>query len=805
LYSGLIGDKKGEKQMRARFFVTLVVILALSASSLVEAGVRPLAQPLSAASGHHDRLISIGRGYAPRAPGSESRVGSSLPFQDATAIATGYGHTCALSAGGGVKCWGWNEYGQLGDGTRAPRSMPADVVGLASAMAAITAGESHTCALTTGGGVKCWGWNEYGQLGDGTTTSSSTPADVAGLASGVVDIAAGSSGSWHTCALTAGGGVKCWGANGFGQLGDGTTTGSSSPVDVTGLTSGASAIAVGSWHTCALTTGGGVKCWGWNQSGQLGDGTTTGSSTPVDVAGLTSGVVAIAAGRNHTCALTTGGGVKCWGRNLEGQLGDGTTTSSSTPVNAVGLASGVAAIAAGAYHACALTAGGGAKCWGNNLYGQLGDGTTADRSTPLDVVGLESGVAAISAGYGHTCVLTAGGGIKCWGWNHAGQLGCGTITRRVTPVDVVGLASAVGAIATGSEHTCALTTGGGAQCWGPNRYGQLGDGTTTQRSAPVDVVGLASGVAAISAGQWHTCALTAGGGVGTPSRQQSGGVKCWGYNGSGGLGDGTAINRSTPVDVVGLVSGVAAIAAGGRHTCALTTGGGVKCWGAGSTTVVDVVGLESGVAAVAAGWSHTCAVTTGGAVKCWGDNEHGELGDGTTAPSGTPVDVVGLGSGVAAIAGGLHHTCALTASGGVKCWGWNDYGQLGDGTTVSSTTPVGVAGLTSGVASLSAGWWHTCALTTGGGVKCWGRNWYGQLGDGTTVNSGVPADVVGLAGGAAAISAGEYHTCALTAGGGVRCWGSDSSGQLGLGTITYRTTPVDVVLPLRVYLPLALK
>jgi alpha-tubulin suppressor-like RCC1 family protein len=356
-------------------------------------------------------------------------------------LAAGDSHSCALTSTGGVRCWGWNKYGQLGNGTIDPippdmfESEAVDVHGLSEGVVAIAAGTEHTCAVMDGahgGGVRCWGRNRTGQLGDGTDVDRPTPVDVKELG-GVVAIAAG---HLHTCALTCGGGVKCWGGNWAGQLGDGTTEDRHTPVDVHGLSEGVVAIGANYFHTCAVMDGahgGGVKCWGNNESGRLGDGTTENRHTPVDVKGLSGRVVAIAAGGYHTCALMGSGGVKCWGQNLFGELGDGTTEDRHTPVDVKGLSGGVTAIAAGDSHTCALVRGGGVKCWGQNLFIQLGDGTTEDRSTPVDVHILPEGAAAITAGRDHNCALLAAAPadrVWCWGANHYGQ--CGPLWRGTT-------------------------------------------------------------------------------------------------------------------------------------------------------------------------------------------------------------------------------------------------------------------------------------------------------------------------------------------------------------------------------------
>jgi alpha-tubulin suppressor-like RCC1 family protein len=346
------------------------------------------------------------------------------------------------------------------------------------------------------------------------------------------------SGYAHTCAVVDGA-VKCWGGNFYGQLGDASTTNRLTPVSVSGISSGATALAAGDNHTCAIVSGG-VKCWGRNNNGQLGIGSTTDHNTPQDVTGLTSGVIGIAAGEDHTCALTSSGGVKCWGLGGSGQIGDGSYFNRTTPSEAFPTGTGITAIAAGGYVSCAITSSGGMKCWGYGWHGQIGDGMRSNRAYPTDVYGLTSGVTAIGVGYSHTCAVVSGG-AKCWGDNGSGKLGDNSTTRRTTPVDVSGLSSGVSSIDGGAAHTCARMTSGAVKCWGANGDGQLGLGNTygTQWT-PVEVTALGTDPSALAVGGSHNCAL------------MYGGLKCWGQNPYGGLGDNSTTKRYTPVNVSGL-------------------------------------------------------------------------------------------------------------------------------------------------------------------------------------------------------------------------------------------------------------
>ena len=336
------------------------------------------------------------------------------------------------------------------------------------------------CVVTDLGGVKCWG--------DGGTSNTSSAVAVTGLSSGVVSVSVGEG---HACALLDTGGVKCWGYNGYGQLGDGTTTSRTTPVSVSGLTSGVSTISVGYNNSCAVLTSGALKCWGRNDQGQIGDGTTTARDTPTTVSGLSSGVKSVGVGSLHACATLVSGGAKCWGYSGSGELGDGLRTSSTTPVSVYSLTEVVSAISSGGSFTCILLSTGEMKCWGSNTNGQNGSGNGSNyQPVPVTVSGLSSGVTAISAGNNHTCALLNTGGMKCWGYNGAGHIGDGTTTDRTTPVNVSGLTSGVSAIAAGGNASCAVLTSGDVKCWGDNTRGKLGDGTTTQRLTPVSVLGL---------------------------------------------------------------------------------------------------------------------------------------------------------------------------------------------------------------------------------------------------------------------------------------------------------------------------
>lgn len=364
-----------------------------------------------------------------------------------------------------------------------PRSTTADFTVPLQNITQVKAGGIHTCALSTDGDVTCWGYNEQGQIGNGTTITSSLPVQVSGLTEKMQFLAPG---MFHTCVANAEN-VYCWGSDDDGQLGNGDKGNSLTPVKVMGIDGGILDIDSGGVHTCVLTSTGGVQCWGGNSSGQLGDGTRIDKLVPKNVIGLSNNVVAMTTGESHTCALLNTGEVMCWGWNGEGALGDGTKETRSSPTPVIGLTAKAVEITTAGFHTCALLETGGVQCWGENRYGQLGDGSITDRFTPVTVQGLVGEVRSIVAGGLHTCALMATEDVICWGQTRHDVFN-GITEYNLIPTTVAGLGEQVKGITGSDIHTCGVTISGNVKCWGSNFMRQLGDGTTTDRATPVDVL-----------------------------------------------------------------------------------------------------------------------------------------------------------------------------------------------------------------------------------------------------------------------------------------------------------------------------
>lgn len=767
-------------------------------------------------------------------------------------ITAGNLHSCAILDSGTVTCWGSNDNGQLGNGTTTTSTVPVPVAGVSAALA-LSAGGGHTCALLHGGTIRCWGLNGNGQLGNGTTVNSLTPVTVTGI-SGATAIAAG---GFHTCAIIADGTVKCWGNDGMGEIGDGSPGDTSSlPTTVSGITTAnpAKALSLGEFHSCALLNDGAVTCWGHNGFGQLGDATTTDRSTATAVVGLPDAALVLTTGSSHTCVLLDDADktVRCWGHNAYGSLGHATAVvdsvmqPSTSPLvvrfddnpdplieHLVPL-TGVSALGSGQFHTCARSTAG-LRCWGNNNRGQLGadpkplTDELEDSVNALTVSGVGA-AAAVTAGGFHTCALDSTT-LKCWGYNFFGQLG-GYAASNPRPVTVTALSGATN-ISAGTDFACALInaeTTDKPVCWGSNTDGRLGAGIgVSDTTVRVPVSGIAAAVA-IDAGNGHACALAT----------LASAPKCWGLGANGQLGNSATASSSTPVTVSGL-STATTISAGGAlggaergMTCARRTSGKVSCWGRnangqlGDNTTTDrstpvtvqidtdpdpgntVLADLTGVTEVVTGGFHTCALISDSSVRCWGFNGSGQLGDATTTQRHTAVrvqtdtdpDVDVPLTGVTALAAGANHTCARLTDDTVKCWGDNGSGQLGDGTTAAKNVPTAVSGFDGGLPAaeaklLTAGDAHTCVTRGDGGMSCWGANGSGQLGDGSTSGSSTPVSAYGDAPDEAnpfilAISASRHNTCARLLDTTVSCWGDNARGQLGDGLGQFRLSPITV-------------
>ena len=815
----------------------------------------------------------------------------------AVQISQSGGTACAVLDDASIKCWGRNSYaqlmqrngyvgaaaGQMGD------HLTAIDFGAGRSLKSLGEMSWQQCAILDDDSVKCWGYyNADGEMGYGDTLVRDYPtSETVALGTGKVPVQL-VGGMYFSCARFADGTVKCWGKNDYGQLGQGDTStrgsaanqmGDNLPVINLGTGKTAKAIAAGSYHACAILNDDTLKCWGDGANGRLGYGDTANRGSAANQMGDNLPTVSLGTGRtakkislgsHQTCAILDNDKVKCWGTNTlnngvpAGRLGLGDTIDHGSAANQMGdnlpyvdLGTGHTAklIKQGYASVCAILDDNSTKCWGDNSAGELGLGDTTLRGDGVGLMGdslpavnFGTGVYAVSieaqSNSPHFCALLNNGKVKCWGSNSKAQLGQGNLT------DIGGSAGQMGdnlsAIDLGTGKTavslnvtsyasCAILNDGTERCWGFND-GTLGtktlevgdDSNETGNSLPTISFGAGLTVQKISAG-YTPCALFT-----------NGSVKCWGMNTYGNVGLGNTnhygdevTETATALPFVDLGTGRTAtkIFNYGYQVCALLDNSALKCWGYGPYGALGYgdttsrgsaanqmgdnlpavnVGTGKTVVDLGAGYLHNCALLNDSTVKCWGYNYYGELGYGNTTNRGSAANQMGdnmpavsLGTGrtAKAVAAGMYHTCAILDNDSVKCWGMNTYGQLGYGNTTNygsaanqmgDNLPVVDLGTGRTAKSIYAGDYFTCALLDNNAFKCWGRNNFAQLGQGDFVNRGVSAGQMGdslpaisLGTGrtikSVALGSGARNVCVILDNDALKCWGSNTYGVLASG------------------------
>jgi len=679
-------------------------------------------------------------------------------------ISAGYYHSCGISVDDHkLYCWG-----NIDLGTSTPKWRPVKIND--DAWFKVSVGHENTCAIKEiNNALFCWGDNTHGTLGDGSTVDRLAPVRI-----GDDEWIAVTTGEHHTCGIKADNSLYCWGRGVDCELGDGVCS------DYNQLTpkkignDSWITVSVGGKHTCGIKNSNKLFCWGWNNNGQVGDGTDiVEKKVPTQIG--SDSWLSVGAGEDHTCGIKqTDGKLYCWGLASNGRLGTGASNDdvlSPTKVND----SVWSSLAVGTKHTCAITTSGALYCWGYNEYGQVGNGTTVDRATPVRIG--SATWSSVTAGVSHTCgIRSTDSKVYCWGNNVFSQLADGV--NRSIP-QKIGTAK-WDAVKSGNYHSCAINAADNTlYCWGDNISYQIGTGSEASEIIVPTKVGtltwhsLAMGVA-------HSCAI----------RLTDKSLYCWGWNDAGQTGNGFAGNNiKTPAKIGSSVW--SAITAGAHHSCGITADNNLYCWGDnefgqlgdGTTTdkaVPTSIGTELWLDLIA-GRSHTCAITKKERhLYCWGLNDKGQLGDGTTTNKNVPTKIgneawVGL-------SGGEYHTCGIKLSDSkMYCWGSNSKGQIGNGGAIgtSITTPVLVSGDIIW-STTAAGRSHTCGISSYlNFLFCWGVNsFYSILGDGTNIHRNTPRQIgsdewLSITGGAS-------HSCGIKkCDNGLYCWGANDDGQLG--------------------------
>ena len=761
-----------------------------------------------------------------------------LEGETITEVALGNVHSTAITSEGRVFTWGTNSNGQLGNGTVVDELYPIEItsnfsLNTGETITEVDLGNNYSLAITSEGRIFAWGSNGVGQLGDGTTTDRYTPTEITDNFSLNTEetITEFNLGESHSSAITSEGRIFTWGWNDYGRLGDGTTTNRYTPTEITGnfiLNDGETItdVSLGYGHSAAITSEGRVFTWGINAYGMLGDGTITKRYTPTEITNNFSLnteeiITGISLGRYHSAALTSEGRIFTFGRNYEGQLGNGTTSGEEPnpipteiisidigaplPVISLTGASTVYVeyndtyIERGATFTDSYNVAGDAIVAGDRVdtsvlgsytitynatdsEGNIANEVTRTvivRDTSNIILNIGETIIKVSLGESHSLALTSENRVFAWGDDDYWQLGFGStagLNQNPIPTEITNNFSLnpgekITEISLGGNHSSALTSEGRIFTWGLNSNGQLGDGTTTSRYTPKEIssnfdLNAGETIIKVSLGWLYSTAITSEGRVFT-----------WGDNSSGQLGNGTFENELSPIDVTTNFS--------------LNTG----------EIISEVI----------IGYYHSLAITSEGRIFTWGSNIYAGIGDGTTIDRNLPIEItsnfsLNASETITEVSLGGYHSIVITSEGRVFTWGYNANGQLGDGTTTNRNLPTEITSnfdLNTGetISEVSLGGFCSSAITFEGRVFTWGSNNNGVLGNGMPEvylgNIIIPTEItdnLSLNTGetVTGVDLGFYHSLVITNEGRIFTWGWNSAGQLGDGTTTDRWLPVEI-------------
>jgi len=751
-------------------------------------------------------------------------------------IASGNTHSIAITSDHKVYAWGTNSSGQLGDGTTTSRLKPIDITSSFNLHSNewinnIDARAEFSIATSSGNRVFTWGNNSSFKLGDGTVVNRFMPTDISSdlnldYDESIIDVSCGKT---FAMIATSHSRVFGWGNSYYGQLTELYVL-RTKPIEITenfNLLSNEKVVKIvsGESHGLMYTTYNRILSWGHNSYGQLGINSLIECSTPIDITNkfnlqTNEKVNHIVTGKYHSLLVTSNNRVFTWGDNTYGQLGDGTLVNKLIPTEITNkfsllLGEEIIKVSTKDDHYILLTSSNRVFTWGYNNNGQLGNKTFVHSSLPIEIItnfNLQTNetINDVIAGFDFSFAITSTKQVYAWGNNLYGQFGNSTTSSRLTPEEsLLEFQGELEKVITGGDHSFGITSTKRVFSWGYNAYGQLGDGLTTNRYIPIEITsrfGLLIGetIMDISVGDVHTFAIT--------SYRR---VFAWGNNDYCQLGDGTNIQRASPVTIsfdLAIDDMIIKIITHKLHSFAITKNGKVFSWGANyngqlgngnnlltmiPTEITTNFDLSQGekITKIVLGKFYSLAISSSNRVFSWGYNQHGQLGDGSFEKRNLPLDITGnfnlnIGETIIDLSAANNHSLAVSSTGRVFSWGFNQYGRLGDGTYQNKNTPVDITeefDLSSNetITKVLAGEHHSLALSSNNRIFAWGYNQFGQLGDGSQEIRYLPVDIT-LNLGLTELETiddlvvGEQHNILTTSHGRFLVWGYNYYGQLGL-------------------------